>query len=590
MCREKWVTEELLKYGLIYKQGNISNLEEKMLVECLYCGEERYVLFKSRKKYGCRKKSVEEIRNKSATELNSKIENLGYKLIHLGNYENSTATKLIVECSKGHKRETTYKNLLHRPNCFECSRDDSFIKKREEIKIKLSNLGYTVIDIQAKKYGSNTQYIIKANCQHGHVFNKLYSTYTSECLLCNPNRLWNFQSINVWITENRPNLSLLYYDIASKRASFKCIKDGYTFTTDFAKFRSADSDCPKCSKSAKLTREEVIQIYSKKGYKIDIGDKVTARDKIPTTCNEGHTYLSNIIRFRDRGDICPECQRKNQASRGEKEFADWLISLGYNVISNDRSVLGGLEIDCYLPEYKLGIEHNGLYYHSSAISHKTKDMHHRKYIKAVEKNIKLLQFWEDEFIEKLDIIKSMVLTNLKHKSIRRIFARKCVVKEVDKETAKKFLIENHLQGFRGLHRLGLFCDDELVMLLTYGPHHRKKIDGVVLQRLVSKKYTQVIGGLSKLLKHVPRPILTWSDNLYSTGNTYEKVGFKLTKNLYPDYQYFKNLGRLQYKRFSKQSLKKTPEERLTGKTEFQLRTEQKYFRIYDAGKKQWLLL
>jgi hypothetical protein len=36
-------------------------------------------------------------------------------------------------------------------------------------------------------------------------------------------------------------------------------------------------------------------------------------------------------------------------------------------------------------------------------------------------------------------------------------------------------------------------------------------------------------------------------------------------------------------------LKKTPEERLINKTEKELRQEQGFYRIWDCGKKRWVL-
>lgn len=39
--RINWIKEELLKSGLLYKDGDLLNLKEKLFVECIYCGELR---------------------------------------------------------------------------------------------------------------------------------------------------------------------------------------------------------------------------------------------------------------------------------------------------------------------------------------------------------------------------------------------------------------------------------------------------------------------------------------------------------------------------------------------------------------------
>jgi len=516
--------------------------------------------------------------------LTERVEKLGYSFISLkDSYINIAKTKMVVKCERGHLREVTLINLRKRQECKECRKNEAFEKKYSEIEAKLTELKYIVQSIEPIQYKYSAHYKVKAICPNGHILNKLYSTYISECPICKPNRLWNFESVQHWLAENKPHLSLVHYDLGTQKADLKCSLDGYNFSTNFAGFKSHNYNCPKCSKAAKLTRDDFLKVYEAKDYKIEIGERVTARDKIPTICPEGHSFFSNIIRFRDRGDRCPECQRKCQASKNERILSDWLESLGYKVIRNDRSVLNGLEIDCFLPDFNLGIEHNGLYYHSSA--RMESNAHHKKFKLALEKNVKLLQFWEDDFIQKLDVIKSMILANTNHDSIQEIHARNCSVKEVDKTTSREFLIENHLLSFCGRYHLGLFFENNLVMLITYG----MKNGGMLLRRIVTKKYTRVIGGQAALLKHIPLPILAKSDNLYSTGQIFQNAGFKLIEEIKPDYQYFKNLGRLNYGRYSKQSMRKTPEERLSGQTEICLRAKQNYHRIYDAGKKIWLL-
>jgi hypothetical protein len=112
-----------------------------------------------------------------------------------------------------------------------------------------------------------------------------------------------------------------------------------------------------------------------------------------------------------------------------------------------------------------------------------------------------------------------------------------------------------------------------------------------LDRLVFADGVRVVGGASKLFKalaiwainHGYYEIVSWSDNRWSEGNVYDKMGFFLEEELPPDYSYVKGDNR-----YSKQSLKKTSAEKLTGKTESQLRREQGYDRIWDCGKKRWV--
>ena len=64
---------------------------------------------------------------------------------------------------------------------------------------------------------------------------------------------------------------------------------------------------------------------------------------------------------------------------------------------------------------------------------------------------------------------------------------------------------------------------------------------------------------------------------------YEKIGFKLDGELKPDYYWMRS-----NKRHHKSGLRKTKEEKKSGKTEVEFREAQGYARIWDLGKKRWV--
>jgi len=93
-------------------------------------------------------------------------------------------------------------------------------------------------------------------------------------------------------------------------------------------------------------------------------------------------------------------------SSQEKEIVDYCKSLGLEVIENDRLVIKPYEIDIYIPSHKLGIEYNGLYYHSTKF--KNKYYHQNKIKLAREKGVRLLHIWENEWIKDQDTVKSKI--------------------------------------------------------------------------------------------------------------------------------------------------------------------------------------
>jgi len=133
--------------------------------------------------------------------------------------------------------------------------------------------------------------------------------------------------------------------------------------------------------------------------------------------------------------ICRKCHPIIKNSKLEEIIKDFLNINKINHIDNNRSILEGGEIDIYIPEFNLGIEVNGNYYHSELNGGKNKLYHLNKTMISNNKNIKLIQIFEDEILLKKDITLSRIsnLLNLN----RKIYARKCVVKEIQKKNIQR---------------------------------------------------------------------------------------------------------------------------------------------------------
>jgi transposase len=269
-------------------------------------------------------------------------------------------------------------------------------------------------------------------------------------------------------------------------------------------------------------------------------------------------------------------------SAPENEIKNILNSYGFN-FATTRKVLNGKEIDLYDENLKFGIEYCGLNWHSE--DKLGKKYHLNKLNSCKEKNIKLITIFEDEWLQKKDIVISVLKSKLGVSE--KIYGRKTVCKMIDKSTSRKFLNENHLQGSPNSikYSFGLFYKDNLVAVLTYGNHHRKSNE-LVLNRLCFLKDKVIIGGSEKIFKYslefVPRPFISWSDNRWSDGNVYKKLGFKIKKILPPDYSYFKN-----QKRIPKQTLKKSLTSCPKNITEYEWNQKNGYRRIWDCGKISW---
>ena len=128
---------------------------------------------------------------------------------------------------------------------------------------------------------------------------------------------------------------------------------------------------------------------------------------------------------------------------------------------------------------------------------------------------------------------------------REVYARKCEVKGIDKKVAKEFLEKYHLQGStkQAEYTYGLYYEDELVEVMTFGkPRYNKNYEYELL-RLCTKPIVKVIGGASKLLKYFeeqvkPKSIVSYCDLSKFSGEVYNKLGFQLISRTLPNRHWY----------------------------------------------------
>jgi len=279
----------------------------------------------------------------------------------------------------------------------------------------------------------------------------------------------------------------------------------------------------------------------------------------------------------------------------QSEMTMWLNSLGFN-FKPDVAVLEGKELDLYDPDQRLALEFCGLYWHNeNSPEPRTRSYHHDKWRRCREKGVRLLTIFDDEWRNRREICESLILSKLGMFK-RRLQGRKCEVKEISKNEMRSFCDLHHLQGANKLSRVcfGLFHREEMVGAIDLGNHHRKKDSRtLVLTRLCFMPGVNVVGGAGKLFKACVgwcisngiEKIVSWSDNRYSDGGVYEKMGFKAAGDLSPDYYYVdtKNPKR----RISKQSQSKRSSQCPKEMTELEWANARGLSRIWDCGKIRW---
>lgn len=252
-----------------------------------------------------------------------------------------------------------------------------------------------------------------------------------------------------------------------------------------------------------------------------------------------HTYSINMkllrLRYYNHHKICTICN--NPVQNSTSEFHRNVLSFikeHYNdqIILNDKKTISPLELDIYLPNLKIAIECNGVYWHNEIF--KEKNYHQKKFKACFNNEIKLIQIWEDDWLYKNEIIKSRIL-NVLNKNNTKIYARKCAMVDISSKKANEFYEKNHLQGkINSKQNIGLFFENELVSVMSFGKLRKnlntKHIENSFeLLRFCNKLNHTVIGAGGKMLKYFieknnPIQIISYADLNWGVG-FYEKIGF-----------------------------------------------------------------
>lgn len=292
-----------------------------------------------------------------------------------------------------------------------------------------------------------------------------------------------------------------------------------------------------------------------------------------------------------QGKGCLKCS--HSMSKAEDEIVAFIKSKNPNIKIEQRvrNIISPYEIDILLPDLNIAIEYNGILWHSTKFN-KNKKRHINKLNKCNEKGIKLIQIFEDEWLNKKEIVYNKIshLCHLENKT--KVYARKCVVKEIDKITSNFFLEKNHIQGYCASSIcLGCFSENNLIGVMSF--KIIKENEWELVRFATDIKYTCCgIGG--KMFnffktKYKPSKVKSFADRRWTINekeNVYTKMGFTLSSINAPDYRYYKpNINERIHKfNFRKKILLKKYGNIVNDKmTESEMAATIGYFKVYDCG-------
>lgn len=291
--------------------------------------------------------------------------------------------------------------------------------------------------------------------------------------------------------------------------------------------------------------------------------------------------------------ICNPVINKRCSSDIETNIAENINQLGIkDLIQHSRNIIPPYEIDFYIPSMKIGIELNGIYWHSE-LNGKNKNYHINKTEMCKKNDIRLIQIFEDEWVYKNDIVTDR-LKHIFQLQNNRIYARNCIVREISTKEKDSFLNKHHIQGSdKSKIKLGLFYNNQLVSIMTFGNlrialGNKPENNSWELCRYATSFNISVIGGAGKLLKYFerkfnPETIISYADYRWSNGNLYKQLNFNYKYLSQPNYWYIVNRNRIHRFNFRKNILNEKLEQYDSSLTEWQNMQNNGYDRIWDCG-------
>jgi len=281
--------------------------------------------------------------------------------------------------------------------------------------------------------------------------------------------------------------------------------------------------------------------------------------------------------------------KQSPDSAEERELYDFIAQYSTGVYRSDRTIIHPYELDIVIPSKQLAIEYDGIYFHSDIYP----NYHLNKTNLAFNKGYQLIHIFSDEWLFKRKIVESR-LKSLLGVSDTRIYARNTIISNIDTQTERAFLEQNHIQGYSSSAiKYGLYHESELVAIMTFGNPRFSKSAEYELIRYCSKLNCNVVGGAGKLFTHFvkqvdPKSVISYADKRWSVGKLYELLGFVNTHDSAPNYFYVKGGVRYSRHKFQKHKLIHQLDDFNPNESEYVNMQNNGYRRIYDCGNKVYV--
>lgn len=202
------------------------------------------------------------------------------------------------------------------------------------------------------------------------------------------------------------------------------------------------------------------------------------------------------------------------------------------IYRSNRQILHGKEIDIWMPSVKIGIEYDGLAFHSS--DSKDPSYHLYKTLECEKQGIRLIHIFSDEWETKKPLVIDLVRKALGKYQV--LSAEDCTISPIGIKEGKYFLDNSDLLGNYqdSTNYLALKYINDTVGVMAY----HKEENTVIIDRYSERRALKIKGGLKKLIDNLKETDLeTRIDRRLYTGEEFFECGFTKIMATPPNFYY-----------------------------------------------------
>ena len=288
----------------------------------------------------------------------------------------------------------------------------------EELRLLIDSNRNSMEGIDVSKLFVNSSKPIYWKCENGHSFkekvNVIYRR-KHKCFYCTGRQIWPGEN----------DLQTLYPEIASEFDVEKngitpdivspkdtesywwtCKYDHPSFFQSVSHRVTRNTKCPYCTGRKVISGVNDLEtLYPDiaREWDVEKNNGLLPKDVSPFTynpywwsCPKGHSYKKKVIKrtkFHKPID-CPKCIKAHSTSFPEQAIYYYAKKCFPDAINRYKEPFEkGMELDIYIPFYKLGIEYDGLAFHNDEEQH---NRERRKYQACKQLGIRLVRIKESE--------------------------------------------------------------------------------------------------------------------------------------------------------------------------------------------------